>query len=83
LANGTYALHIVNRGAGRRALLEGLPPALASLRAFITNAGRGMEASAEIVVAAGRAEFVLPAASYVTLLGTVPDDFGAGAVPPR
>jgi hypothetical protein len=70
LANGSYAVHIVNRGNQRRAQLTGLPASLPGLRRWITDAARGMAESGHAKVQNGNAEFVLPAASYTTLLGT-------------
>lgn len=68
LLNGQYALHLVNRGAERHAILSGLPASVSTLRRFITDATRGMEEGERISVQNGRAEFTLSPASYTTLL---------------
>ena len=70
LANGHYAVHIVNNGAQRPAILAGLPQAMTALRCFITDANRGMEESGRVHVHGGQAEFMLPTASYLTLMNS-------------
>jgi hypothetical protein len=47
-----------------------LPEGVGELRCLVTNANREMEECAAVKVEAGIAEFALPAASFVTLLGT-------------
>ena len=69
LANGSYAVHIVNRGAARRVTLVGLPETMPVLRRYVTDANRGMEEDGRIDVRSGKAEFNLSTASYTTLLG--------------
>jgi hypothetical protein len=71
LVNGNYAVHIVNRGADRSAVLRGLPETLWALRRFTTDAKRGMEEGSPVVVRSGKAEFLLPSESYTTLMGAV------------
>ncbi|HOW65468.1 MAG TPA: hypothetical protein PK256_09295 [Verrucomicrobiota bacterium] len=68
LANGAYAVHIVNRGAQRAAMLSGLPKSVPVLHRFVTDANRGMQKEGRIGVQTGKDEFILPAASYTTLL---------------
>lgn len=46
---------------------SGLPVSIVTLRRCITDANRGMEPANAIPAQDGRAEFVLPAASYTTL----------------
>ena len=70
LAAGVYAVHLVNNGGPRRAILRGLPVDVRGLRGLVTNATQEMEECAAVKVEAGTAEFSLPAASFVTLLGT-------------
>jgi hypothetical protein len=69
LANATYAVHLVNRGNRRPAVLTGLPESLTSLRRFTTDAQRGMEEGEFVRVQRGQADLVLAPASYTTLLG--------------
>lgn len=69
-ANGSYAVHMVNRGNERPAQLGGLPESLTTLRRFITDADRGMAEERPVAVRSGKAEFILPPASYTTLLGS-------------
>lgn len=68
-AHSRYALHIVNAGNQRSAVLTGLPASVKAWRRFITDAHRGMEEHGLVDVRSGTAEFVLPSASFTTLLG--------------
>lgn len=65
----SLAVHLVNNGGQRRAVLRGLPESVSALRCFVTDATRGMEKSGRVEVRSGKAEFVLSPASYATLLG--------------
>ncbi|HEU4720930.1 MAG TPA: hypothetical protein VFS59_06165 [Gemmatimonadaceae bacterium] len=65
---GTYAVHVVNMGATRPAVVMGLPRSVRSLRMWTTNERRGMAEGARVAVRGGVARFSLPSASYVTLL---------------
>lgn len=67
-ASGSYAVHLVNRGNQRLAVLTGLPKSVTKLRRRVTDSTRGMEEAAPVEVRGGKAEFVLPLASYTTLL---------------
>lgn len=69
LAGGKYAIHLVNNGGERRALLSGLPFAIKELRFLLTDYTHGMQERAVIQVESGRTEFTLPPAGFVTLLG--------------
>lgn len=68
IANGIYALHIVNNGAARHATITGLPPEVKSLKSWITDNQRGMQESSDILVSEGKAEFTLDATSFMTLM---------------
>lgn len=70
LANDRYALHIVNNGARRPAMLTGLPQSITALRCFITDAIRGMEEGERVQVQGGKAELMLPPAGYITLMNS-------------
>jgi hypothetical protein len=67
-AHNRYALHIVNRGDQRSAVLTGLPESVTVWRRFITDAHRGMEEHGRVEARSGTAEFVLPPAGFTTLL---------------
>ncbi len=69
IAEGIYAVHIVNNGATRTANLTGLPPTVKELRLWVTDAQRGMEESGRIPVTGGKAQFPLAATSYTTVIG--------------
>jgi hypothetical protein len=66
-ARATYAVHVVNMGATRPAVLTGLPRSVRSMRMWTTNATLGMREGAQVPVRDGVARFTLPSASYVTL----------------
>jgi len=68
-AHNRYALHIVNVGNQRSTVLTGLPAPVKAWRRFITDAQRGMEEHGLVEARSGTAEFVLPPASFTTLLG--------------
>jgi len=69
IANGVYAVHMVNNGATRPATLTGLPANLKELRVYVSDSQRGMKEGDRIAVAKGAAQFTLDAASYTTLIG--------------
>ncbi len=68
LANGQYAVHLVNTGATRAATLTGLPANLKELRIYVTDGARGMEEGKRISAANGKAQFTLEAVSFTTLM---------------
>jgi hypothetical protein len=70
LANGVYAVHVVNDGAARPATISGLPPELKELRLWVTDARRGMVEGPRIPVVRGAATFALDPTSLTTLVGT-------------
>jgi len=67
IARNEYAIHVVNNGAERQALLAGLPAGVTDLRLFVTDAVRGMEERGIVRVTNGKAEFTLEPASFVSL----------------
>ena len=69
---GTYAVHVVNTGATRPAVVMGLPRNLRSLRMWTTNERLGMVEGPRVAVRGGAARFSLPSASYVTLVSHEP-----------
>lgn len=69
IANGTYAIHLVNTGARRKAGISGIPPQIRSLRCYITDMKRGMEETKPIPVKDGQAQLVLDASAYTSLFG--------------
>lgn len=68
-AHSRYALHIVNMGNQRSAVLTGLPESVTTWRRFLTDTARGMEEQGRVEARSGTAEFDLPPASFTTLLG--------------
>jgi len=72
IANGSYAIHIVNTGATRRATIVGLPRGLKTLRTYLTDTKRGLVPGPEVPVREGRAEFALQSAAFTTFRGQIP-----------
>lgn len=70
IAEGMYAVHMVNNGAARQATLTGLPASVKELRVWVTDSTRGMEEGSRIPVAAGKAEVSLGATSYTTVVSS-------------
>lgn len=64
----TYAIHLVNNGAGRKVTLKGLPAEVTFLRIFITDQKRSLKEETIIKVKDNTAYFNLDADSYVTLV---------------
>jgi hypothetical protein len=69
IAEGAYALHIVNNGAARTATVTGLPASVKQLRVWVTDTKRGMQEGPRIPVSEGKADVALDAMAYVTLIG--------------
>jgi hypothetical protein len=67
IAAGEYAVHVVNTGARREAVLRGLPAELRELRLFVTDATRGMTEGLRVPVTDGVAHFTLEATSFTSL----------------
>ncbi|MFW5973621.1 MAG: hypothetical protein ACOCTG_06480 [Bacteroidota bacterium] len=70
-ATDTYAIHIVNNGAARDAILTGLPDDLSQLYVYVTDEERRVEEEARVPVHNGEAQFALTPASFTTIM-TVP-----------
>ena len=71
IAKGVYAVHLVNTGDTRPAMLTGLPTGVKELRVYITDAQRGMKEGDPIPVANGSTQFPLDKASFTTLIGSL------------
>lgn len=63
----TYAIHMVNNGPSRKAVIKGLPGEVSKLRVFVTDSKRNMEELAPIPVRDGTASFLLTYGAYITL----------------
>jgi hypothetical protein len=66
----TYAIHLVNNGAAREVMLNGLPDTVKELKMYTTNSSRGMEEGKPVTVTQGRANFTADANSFVSLMTT-------------
>ena len=67
LARGEYAVHIVNNGAEREALIKGFPADVTRMEIYVTDAARGMEKTGEINAEEGSFKLNLPPAAMITL----------------
>ena len=79
IANGSYAIHIVNTGAARETTLAGLPARIKELRSYISDYERGMQEGPRIPVVDGQARFKLDAAAFTSLFATLPAQEPAAA----
>jgi hypothetical protein len=69
IAEGNYAVHVVNTGAARPATVTGLPACVKELRAWVTDSLRGMQEGPRIPVRDGKADLTLDPTSFTTLIG--------------
>jgi len=67
-ARGVYAVHLVNNGSSRKAILTGLPSKIKSLKIYSTSKDLNFKDGGSVDVVGGTAEFKMPAACYVTLI---------------
>jgi hypothetical protein len=72
VANGIYTVHIVNKGAARQATLTGLPADAQEMRIYLTDMQHGMEELQSVPVKEGKAQFMLNAASFITIMSAAP-----------
>lgn len=66
-AGDKISIHLVNRGALRKAILTGLPAAVRSLHCRVTDKDRAMQEEKAIPVSKGTATFLLESEAYTTL----------------
>ncbi|MEO8373428.1 MAG: hypothetical protein ABI806_29855 [Candidatus Solibacter sp.] len=71
IADGVYTIHLVNHGATRTATITGIPEGVRQLRMWVTDADRGMQELERVPVSGGKAQLVLPATSYTTVIGNL------------
>jgi hypothetical protein len=67
IAEGAYALHLVNNGGARPAIVSGVPANVKELRILVTDEKRAMQELKSVPVLDGKAEFQLEPMSYMTL----------------
>ena len=63
----SFAFHLVNNGATREVILNGLPAKVKGLRLYLTDATNAMKKGILIPVKNGAARFPLQQTSYTTL----------------
>jgi hypothetical protein len=69
-SRAAYAVHLVNNGAAREAVLTGLPNEVKELRIFVTDSERAMEEGRPIRIVSGEGRFSLEPTSFTTLIAT-------------
>jgi hypothetical protein len=67
IANDRYAIHMVNNGTSREAIISGIPASVKKMRVCVTNDKREMFITARPSPVDGTLRVVLPPASYVSL----------------
>lgn len=67
-SRNVYAIHLVNNGATRIALVSGLPETVKSFTPYVTDKNAAMQKMSEVRVHNGTARVSLPSLSYVTLI---------------
>ncbi len=70
LTKNNYAIHRVNNGATREAVLTGLPQTVKELRIYTTNPKRAMSEGKPVVVSKGEARFTIEAAGFTSLISS-------------
>jgi O-glycosyl hydrolase len=78
IAEGKYAVHVVNTAAGRPATITGLPAGIQELRTWVTDSRRGMQEGPRVAVREGKAELQLDPTSFTTVMGVVGESRGSG-----
>ncbi len=68
IARGEYAVHLVNNGAARPAVVKGLPEKTGDVKVYVTTSDKGMEEVKNVVLSRGTVTFELPAASFATVI---------------
>ena len=64
---GEYAVHMVNNGAGCKAVVENIPKGVSHFKVWVTNHTEQMKESI-VPVTDGKVEVYLPPVSFVTLI---------------
>jgi hypothetical protein len=68
IARDEYAVHIVNNGARREAIIRGLPEEASVMEVFITNEEKEMMKMREVTVENGTVKLNLPPVTFVSLI---------------
>lgn len=68
IAKGIFTVHIVNQGAAREVMVEGLPDKVKSMKIYITDQNRNMASGKSVKVHNGKTTILIPSASYITLI---------------
>jgi hypothetical protein len=70
IATNEYAVHLVNNGAQRQAVIKGLPPQLSGIQAFATNSSLSKQPVRVTRAADGTLTLDLPPTSFVTVIAS-------------
>jgi hypothetical protein len=75
IARGEWAVHMVNNGAARTAVVKGLPAGTGDVKVWVTTADLAMEEIRDVRHDAdGTLTFPLPAASFATAIMSAPEE---------
>ena len=67
IKNGVYTIHLVNNGAARKLVINGLPKNITALNMYITDSYNGMAGQKAVQVINGKATFVLKNNCFTTV----------------
>ena len=67
---GEYAVHMVNNGAARTAVIKGLPGNIKEVKAYVTNSNDGMVETKVVKASNGSLSVELPPISFISLFLT-------------
>lgn len=67
-SRGEYAVHIVNNGADRQAVVKGIPADVSMMEVYVTDNLLGMEKLGDVKVIDGTVGFLLHRTSFTTLI---------------
>ena len=70
MARNEYAIHLVNNGAERKAVIKGIPNGVTTVEIYVTDEVKGMDKVAVLTVVDGTLEATLPPASFITLIAS-------------
>jgi hypothetical protein len=71
ILNGIYTIHIVNKSAERKAIINNIPSNVKTLNVYKTDITRGMERGENVQVINGTAEVILESACYTTVTNAI------------
>ncbi|MBP7935959.1 MAG: hypothetical protein KA354_15035 [Phycisphaerae bacterium] len=74
---GSYVVHLVNKGAARKAGISGFPRGMGAVRVYVTDGRRGMQESGRVPVVDGKVELSLDRMSLTSVVAKPDGEEGA------